>query len=132
MVLSRRMLIGSAILVLASVVLPWGMFQGDFPTGISMPSIVVPVLAGVMLLLALIPGPQRWQALVGLILAGVCAVAAVAALVGIVQMGASLNARLTWQGPTAAFAGIVGYLFGALLLLRASHQPTHQEEGTGE
>jgi VIT1/CCC1 family predicted Fe2+/Mn2+ transporter len=119
--------------VLVSAALPWGVFQGDFPSSVLAPSIVILILAGgIMLLLAFVPGPRRWQALVALIVAGVYTVAVVAAIIGVLQMGVDLDVRLAWPGPTAAFVGIAGYIAGAVLLLRASQSPALREESAGE
>jgi hypothetical protein len=127
------LLIGGAILVLVSAALPWGVFQGDFPSSVLAPSIVILILAGgIMLLLAFVPGPRRWQALVALIIAGACTVAAVAAIIGVLQMRGELDVRLAWPGPAAAFAGIAGHIAGAVLLLRASQSLESREESAGE
>lgn len=132
MILSRRLQLVGAILVLISFVLPWSTFQGEFASGTTAP-ISVPIVGAAMLGLALIPGPRRWRALLQLIAAGACVITIVLAIAHVMQM-VRINFQPAWLGPAAAFIGIAVNIIGAGLMLRSSRQFARQgqEEDTGE
>jgi hypothetical protein len=131
-ILSQRLQLGGAILVLISFVLPWSTFQGEFASGTTAP-ISVPIFGAVMLGLALIPGPRRWRSLLQLIVAGACTVTVILAIVNVSQM-ARINFQPAWLGPAGAFIGIVINFIGAGLMLRSSRQVIlqGQEENPSE